>query len=297
MTPAGGSAILREPGAPAAGARRRRARHFIHCRGGEGEIDRDFRVNERIRAREVRLIDDTGAQLGVVPVREALRIAGERQLDLIEVAPNASPPVCRIMDFGKHKYQQAKRDREARKRQRSSEVRLLRMRPQIGEHDLMIKLRKLREILMEGDKVRISVRFRGREMSRPELGTKLFDRITEELADIAQSEGVPRREGRMMNMMLAPKASVKPAPAKGPKAGPQKPAKAAAAEAGKAAPEEAAQAAAGSAAGQAAAVESPPAAAEKREKATKDVQEEVSEKPVAEQPPQVQDAEDSGEAG
>jgi translation initiation factor IF-3 len=211
-------------------------------------------VNERIRAREVRLIDENGVQLGVLPIREALRVAQERSLDLIEVAPNAQPPVCRIMDYGKHKYQQAKRGREARKKQKGTEVRLLRMKPQIGIHDLQIKLRKLRELLSEGNKVRISVRFRGREMSRPQLGTELMERIAQELADVAQVEGSPRREGRMMNMLVAPKPGVRAAP-------------------------------------------------QKKAKATADGKEQVKQEPtekpqpVEERPRQVEDTEDSGEAG
>jgi translation initiation factor IF-3 len=168
-------------------------------------------VNERIRAREVRLIDEAGAQMGIMPVHEALRIARERELDLIEVAPTAQPPVCRIMDYGKHKYEQAKREREARKRQKATEVRLLRMKPQIGVHDLAIKLRKLRELLAEGNKVRVSLRFRGREMSRPELGTELLGRIAQELADVAQVEEKPRLEGRMMSMMVTSKPGVRAA--------------------------------------------------------------------------------------
>lgn len=176
-------------------------------------------MNERIRAREVRLIDENGAQAGVMATNEALRIARERGLDLIEVAPKAQPPVCRIMDYGKHKYEQAKRDREARKKSRSTEVRLLRLRsPQIGAHDLDIKLRKLREMLAEGCKVRVSLRFRGREMSRPELGSALFTRITEELADVAQIEAPPRREGRMMSVVLSPKPGTRQAKPAKPKA-------------------------------------------------------------------------------
>jgi translation initiation factor IF-3 len=179
-----------------------------------GKIEREIRVNERIRAREVRLIDEKGAQLGVMSTQEALRIARERDYDLIEVSPSAQPPVCRIMDYGKHKYELAKRERETRKKSKSSEVRLLRMKPQISVHDLDVKVRKLRELLGEGNKVRISLRFRGREMSRPELGTKLLDRIAEALSDVALVEGAPRREGRMMNMMLAAKPGVKPPKAK-----------------------------------------------------------------------------------
>jgi len=214
-------------------------------------------VNERIRAREVRLIDENGGQLGVMSAQEALRVARERELDLIEVAPNAQPPVCRIMDFGKHKYQVSKREREARRKHKATEVRLLRMKPQIGDHDLQIKLRKLRELLQEGNKVRINLRFRGRELRRPELGTKLFDRIVQELSDVAQTEGGPRFEGRMMNLLVSPK----------PRARPPAPKK-----------------------------ERPPREREK-EPIARDVKKDVKEEQVEEPVPQIEDAEDSGEAG
>jgi len=180
--------------------------------GGDWEIERRLRVNEQIRAREVRLIAEDGTQLGIVPSREALRIARERNLDLIEVAPQAQPPVCRIMDYGKHKYTLARRDREARKRQKATEVRLLRLNPHIGEHDLQVKLRKLRELLGEGNKVRLNLRFRGAWIRHPELGHQLFARIVKELSDIANPEGTTRREGRMMNLLLAPKPGLKPPP-------------------------------------------------------------------------------------
>ena len=236
-----------------------------------GKIERGFRVNERIRAREVRVIDDSGAQLGVMTPQDALQIARERDLDLIEVAPNAQPPVCRIMDYGKHRYEQAKRERETRKRQKSSEVRLIRVRnPQISQHDLDVKLRKLRELIGEGSKVRITLRFRGREMSRPELGTKLFERIAQEVSDVALMESSPRREGRMMNMMLTPKPGAKP-----PKRAATEPAERGKAAAPKPAPNE---------------------KAEKQEKAQIDVQRQVEEK-LADQPHQAQNPEDSGEAG
>jgi translation initiation factor IF-3 len=191
--------------------------------------------------------------------RDALRVARERELDLIEVAPNSQPPVCRIMDYGKHKYEQAKRERETRKRQKSTEVRLLRMKPQIGQHDLAIKVRKLREMLGEGSKVRVSLRFRGREMSRPQLGTELLQRIADELSEIAHVESAPRREGRMMSMMLSPKPG------------------AAAARAAKEPKEE---------------------KAPKREEAIRDVEKQVEkEPPRTEQWAQVADAEDGGETG
>ena len=211
----------------------------------------------------MRLIDEQGAQLGIVPTRDALQTAEARGLDLIEVAPNAQPPVCRIMDYGKHKYQQAKREREARKKSKATEVRLMRMKPQIGPHDLEIKLRKLRELLEEGNKVRVSVRFRGREMSKPELGRDLMQRIASELADIAQVEGLPRQEGRMMSMMVAPKPGAKVAP----------PAK----------QETTKQVAAKSDAA--------------KEEATTHVKEQAKPEPVEERPSQAKDTEDGGEAG
>ena len=161
----------------------------------------------------MRLIAEDGSQLGIVATREALRIAREQDLDLIEVAPQAQPPVCRIMDYGKHKYALGRRDREARKKQKPTEVRLLRLKPQIGDHDLQIKVRKLRELLEEGNKVRLNLRFRGAWIRHPELGGRLFERITQEVSDIAQAEGSARLEGRMMNLLLAPKPGAKP-PAK-----------------------------------------------------------------------------------
>jgi translation initiation factor IF-3 len=177
--------------------------------GGDRNIEREVRVNERIRAREVRVIDENGAQLGIMPSQQALQLARQRELDLIEVAPNAQPPVVRIMDYGKHRYEQQKREREAHKKSRASEVRLLRLKPQIDKHDLEVKVRKLREMLLEGDKVRFQLRFRGREMARPQLGQELLQRIAEQVNDIASVEGAPRLEGRMMNMVLAPRPGVR----------------------------------------------------------------------------------------
>jgi translation initiation factor IF-3 len=188
--------------------------------GGNRNIEREVRVNERIRAREVRVIDENGAQLGIMPSQQALQLARQRELDLIEVAPNAQPPVVRIMDYGKHRYELQKREREAHKKSRASEVRLLRLKPQIDKHDLEIKVRKLREMLLEGDKVRFQLRFRGREMTRPQMGQGLLQRIAEQVADIASVEGSPRLEGRMMNMVLAPKPGVR-APKKEPPASPK----------------------------------------------------------------------------
>ncbi len=250
--------------------------------GGDRKIEREVRVNERIRAREVRLIDENGAQLGVVPTQQALQMARQRDLDLIEVAPNAQPPVCRIMDFGKHKYQMQKREREAHKKSHTSEVRLIRLKPQIDQHDLGIKVKKLREMLAEGDKVRIQLRFRGREMSRPHLGQELLNSIAERVSDMATVEGFPRLEGRMMNMLLAPKPAARAAAQKKEKPAEQAPAQK---------PAEAAPAAA-AAPPQTPAQPAPPAAAEPAK--PEPTREERTDYGIGSQ---AEDTEDGGEAG
>lgn len=167
----------------------------------------DYRVNRQIRAREVRLIDETGKQVGIVPLQEALRIAEDKGLDLVEIAPQAKPPVCKIMDYGKFKYELKKKEREARKKQREHqiEVKDIRMKVRIEEHDLQVKLKHMREFLEDGDKVRVRIRFRGRENIHPELGEKLFKRIVEELQDISEVEAGPKKEGPFMIFTLAPK--------------------------------------------------------------------------------------------
>ncbi|HLR79099.1 MAG TPA: translation initiation factor IF-3 [Bacillota bacterium] len=161
-------------------------------------------VNEKIRAREVRLIDSNGDQLGVKKRAEALEIAKTRNLDLVLVAPNAKPPVCRIMDYGKYRYEQQKREKEARKKQRVINVKEVRFTPAIGEHDFNTKLKNTRRFLKKGDKVKASVRFRGRAITHKELGREVLDRLAEESKDVAIIESKPRMEGRNMYMMLAP---------------------------------------------------------------------------------------------
>jgi len=177
-------------------------------------INKQLRVsiNERIRAREVRLIDANGAQVGIVQTRDALQMAKDAGLDLIEVAPNAVPPVCRIMDYGKFKYEQAKREKEAQKKSKQSELRMIRVRPNIDEHDFQTKMKHARDFLEDGDKVRIFVVFRSREFTHPEIGRNLLIKFMEGLADVSVVEKAPSMEGRQMTLMLAPKA--KPAPAK-----------------------------------------------------------------------------------
>lgn len=173
-------------------------------------INKQLRVNERIRVRDVRLIDEEGHQAGVVPTREALDRAKGLGLDLIEVSPNAVPPVCRIMDYGKFKYEQAKRDKEAHKKSKQSELCLIRVRPNIDEHDIEVKLKRSRDFLEDGDKVRIFVVFRSREFTHPEFGRKLLTQFMESLADIANVEKTIGMEGRQMTMVLAPKPKAPP---------------------------------------------------------------------------------------
>lgn len=162
------------------------------------------RVNERIRIREVRLIDDEGNQIGIIQTRDALEMARERGLDLVEVAPNAVPPVCRLMDYGKFRYEQSRKERESRKTQHVTRVKEVRIEPKIGDHDLETKGRQAARFLEAGDKVKLSVLFRGRSITHPELGRDLLDQLQEQLKDIGTVEQTPRMEGRTMTMYLAP---------------------------------------------------------------------------------------------
>jgi translation initiation factor IF-3 len=169
-------------------------------------------VNESIRARDVRLISQTGEQLGILQLRDALRIAQQVNLDLVEVAPAARPPVCKIMDYGRYKYEQAKRDREARKKQKTVDIKELKMRPTIEEHDFSVKVRNARRFLEEGDKVKASITFRGREIVHSDLGRQVLDRFMQEIQDLGLAERAPRMEGRFMTMLINPKPSLQPKP-------------------------------------------------------------------------------------
>jgi translation initiation factor IF-3 len=160
-------------------------------------------VNERVRAREVRLIDENGEMIGVMPSSRALDIARERDLDLVEVSPNAIPPVCKLMDYGRYKYEQAKKESEARKNQKTVTQKEIRLRPRTDEHDVDVKTRKIQEFLAEGDKVRVSVQFRGAEMRHPDIGRKLLEEIAEVLKGSAIIERSPTMEGRMMSMIVS----------------------------------------------------------------------------------------------
>ncbi len=163
-----------------------------------------LRINNRIRAREVRLIDENGAQVGVVPIRDALLMAEERGLDLVEVAPNAVPPVCRILDYGKFRYEQSKKEREARKNQKQVEVKQIRLEPKTDDHDLEVKAKQARRFLMDGDKVKFNLRFRGREIFHQEIGLDMLERMAEELRDVSVIEQRPTMEGRVLTLLLAP---------------------------------------------------------------------------------------------
>jgi len=176
--------------------------------GGGLLINRDYRVNEEIKAREVRLVGDDGEQLGIVPFKQALDLAEERNLDLVEVAPGAKPPVCRIMDFGKFCYEQSKREKEARKKQRIITVKEVKMRPNIERHDMQTKAANARRFLEDGDKVKVTIMFRGREVSHSELGVALCRRFAEDLSALATVEKEPKLEGRNMTMFLTPRSDI-----------------------------------------------------------------------------------------
>lgn len=165
----------------------------------------NLRVNEEIRAKEVRVTSNTGEQIGIMSVRDALRMAAEQQLDLVEVAPMAKPPVCRIMDFGKFKYEQQKRDKEAKKKQKVVTIKEVKLRPNIEDHDFNVKKKNAQRFLEDGDKVKVTIMFRGRELSHPELGKQLLTKMAAELKEIATVERDPKLEGKNMIMILAAK--------------------------------------------------------------------------------------------
>jgi translation initiation factor IF-3 len=163
------------------------------------------RVNDEIRVPQVRLIDQDGEMLGVMSAREALIRAYDVGLDLLEISPNAVPPVVKILDYGKYKYEQQKKANEARKRQKVVEIKEIKVRPNIDDHDYDVKMRQMKEFIGEGDKVKVTLRFRGREMAHQDLGLKVLDRIRTELAETTKVESMPRLENRQMIMVLAPK--------------------------------------------------------------------------------------------
>ena len=167
-----------------------------------------LRINHRIRVPEVRVIADEGEQIGIVPTHEALRIATERGLDLVEISPTARPPVCRIMDYGKYKYEEAKKKQQARKRASTTETKEIKFRPKTEGHDMDFKVKHIRRFLEGGNKVRLAVVFRGREITHPQTGAAVLNRVVEATADIATVEVNPNMEGRRMIMIIAPKPNV-----------------------------------------------------------------------------------------
>ena len=173
-----------------------------------------MRFNNRIRAREIRLIDEQGAQVGIVALRDAIQMAEERGFDLVEVAPNAVPPVCRIMDYGKFRYEQSKKEREARKHQKQVELKEVRLKPKTDDHDIDVKAKQARKFLLGGDKVKFTLRFRGREIFHPDIGLKMLEGMAEDLRDISVIEQRPLMEGRVLSLLLAPNAKARATPSK-----------------------------------------------------------------------------------
>lgn len=162
-----------------------------------------------IRAQEVRLVGEKGEQLGIMPLSQAQEIARKQSLDLVEVAPTAAPPVCRLLDYGKYKYQQAKKEQEIKKSQKVSLLREIRLRPKIGEHDFEAKARSARKLLTDGAKVKVTVMFRGREITHPEIGWKLLRRMSDSLSEAASLDRQPVMEGKRMNIILTPVSAQK----------------------------------------------------------------------------------------
>ena len=181
-------------------------RNIRRCKAIANTKEEEPRVNYDIKAEEVLLIDEENAKRGVVNTKEAIAMAEAAQLDLVEVAPQATPPVCRIMDYGKFRFDQQKRERVARKNQKVVSLKEVRLSPSIDENDFQTKLRNARKFLEKGDKVKASIRFKGRAITHKEIGQRVLDRLASELTDIATIESHPKMDGRSMFLMLAPKA-------------------------------------------------------------------------------------------
>ena len=170
---------------------------------------KNTRINEMIRTREVRLIDGEGEQLGVMPTTEALSMAEEKGLDLVEVSPNANPPVCKLMDYGKYKFELDKKTRDAKRKQKQTQLKEIRMQPKIEPHDLQFKTKHVKQFLEEGNKVKVTIRFRGRELAHTERGVMVLDRVLDMLEDGFAVDRKPMMEGRFMSMILSPKPAKK----------------------------------------------------------------------------------------
>ncbi|MPY77767.1 MAG: translation initiation factor IF-3 [Actinophytocola sp.] len=174
-----------------------------------GPISSDTRINERIRVPEVRLVGPNGEQVGIVRIEDALRLAQEADLDLVEVAPQARPPVAKLMDFGKYKYESAQKARESRRNQQQTVIKEQKLRPKIDPHDYETKKGHVARFLSAGNKVKVTIMFRGREQSRPELGFRLLQRLADDVADLGTVESAPKQDGRNMIMVLAPHKNTK----------------------------------------------------------------------------------------
>ncbi|MDC0947777.1 translation initiation factor IF-3 [Gammaproteobacteria bacterium] len=170
-------------------------------------LEKKARINDEINVREVRVIDDDGEQLGIMALADAKAVAAEQSLDLVEISPNVSPPVCRIMDYGKYLYQNNKKKQEAKRKQKTTSVKEVKFRPGTDIGDYTVKMRNVTRFLEEGNKVKVTLRFRGREMAHPELGSEMLKRVEEDSVELATVEQRPRMEGRQMVMVLAPKRS------------------------------------------------------------------------------------------
>jgi len=166
-------------------------------------------VNERIRVREIRVIDETGAQLGIMAPPQALALARTKGLDLVEISPTAVPPVCRIMDFGKYQYDQQKRARAAKRHQKVIDVKEIKFRPKVDEHDYQFKKKHIERFLADGDKVKATIFFRGRENAHPEIGQRILERLVTDLSDVAITETNPQKEGNQLHTILAPRPGMK----------------------------------------------------------------------------------------
>ena len=169
-------------------------------------IKQELLINEQIRAREVQLISDNGEKLGTISINKALEIAEEKKLDLVLVAPNSVPPVCKIMDYGKYKFEQSKREKEAKKKQKVQETKEIRITPNIEEHDFNFKAKNIRKFIEDGNKVKITVRFRGREVNNVKMGENVLNKFVENLQDVATAEKAPKLEGKNLFIILAKKA-------------------------------------------------------------------------------------------
>ncbi|WP_345947254.1 translation initiation factor IF-3 [Natroniella acetigena] len=174
--------------------------------GGVYKISTDLKVNDRIRAREIRVVDNEGEQVGVMPLKKGISIAREKGLDLVQVAPNAKPPVCKIMDYGKYKYEQAKKAKEAKKNQNVMKTKEVQMSVKIEEHDFNVKVDMAKRFLNNKDKVKVRIRFRGREITHKELGYELMDKLAEEVKDLGRVSSKASMEGRNMIMFITPKS-------------------------------------------------------------------------------------------